>query len=77
MSVKEMSVFPVGGKNDAFAQYFAGQSYLNMLSTQQGSIGNVTFEPGCRNNWHIHHAEKGGGQMLLVTGGIEHGHCSR
>ena len=69
MSVKEMSVFPVGGKNDAFAQYFAGQSYLNMLSTQQVSIGNVTFEPGCRNNWHIHHAKKGGGQMLLVTAG--------
>ena len=67
MSVKEMSVFPVGEKNDAFAQYFVGQSYLNMLSTQQVSIGNVTFEPGCRNNWHIHHAEKGGGQMLLVT----------
>lgn len=58
MSVKEMSVFPTGEKNDAFAQYFVGQSYLNMLSTQQVSIGNVTFEPGCRNNWHIHHAEK-------------------
>ena len=69
MSVREMSVFPVGEKNDAFAQYFAGQSYLNMLSTQQVSIGNVTFEPGCRNNWHIHHAKKGGGQMLLVTAG--------
>ena len=69
MSVKEMSVFPTGEKNDAFAQYFVGQSYLNMLSTQQVSIGNVTFEPGCRNNWHIHHAEKGGGQMLLVTAG--------
>ena len=60
MSVKEMSVFPVGEKNEAFAQYFVGQSYLNMLSTQQVSIGNVTFEPGCRNNWHIHHAKNHG-----------------
>ncbi|HJA94404.1 MAG TPA: hypothetical protein H9717_15045 [Candidatus Eisenbergiella merdipullorum] len=58
-----------GGKNDAFAQYFAGQSYLNMLSATQAGIGNVTFEPGCRNNWHIHHASKGGGQILLVTAG--------
>ena len=56
MRVKAMGVFPVGEKNDAFAQYFVAQSYLNMLSTQQVSIGNVTFEPGCRNNWHIHHA---------------------
>lgn len=69
MKIKEISVFPVGEKNDAFAQYFVGQSYLNMLSTEQVSVGNVTFEPGCRNNWHIHHAEKGGGQMLLVTAG--------
>lgn len=69
MSAKEMSVFSTGGANDAFAQYFIGQSYLNMLSTEQVVIGNVTFEPKCRNNWHIHHAEKGGGQMLLVTAG--------
>lgn len=69
MKVKEMSVFPVGEKNDAFAQCFVGQSYLNMLSTAQVGVGNVTFEPGCRNNWHIHHAEKGGGQILLVTAG--------
>ena len=65
----DLSVFPTGGKNEAFAKYFVGQSYLNMLSTEQVSIGNVTFEPGCRNNWHIHHADKGGGQMLLVTAG--------
>lgn len=69
MNSKEMSVFPTGGKNDAFAKYFIGQSYLNMLSTEQVPIGNVTFEPGCRNNWHIHHADKNGGQMLLVTAG--------
>lgn len=69
MDKKEMSVFPTGNKNDAFAQYFIGQSYLNMLSTEQVPIGNVTFEPKCRNNWHIHHADKGGGQMLLITAG--------
>lgn len=61
--------FPTGPKNDAYAQYFVGQSYLNMLSLDQVVIGNVTFEPSCRNNWHIHHADKGGGQILLVTGG--------
>ena len=69
MNTKEMSVFPTGSENEAYAQYFIGQSYLNMLSTEQVPIGNVTFEPGCRNNWHIHHADKGGGQMLLVTAG--------
>lgn len=62
-------IFPRGGENTAFAQYFVGQSYLNMLSTEQVGIANVTFEPGCRNNWHIHHAENGGGQILLCTAG--------
>lgn len=66
---KEFEVFPIGEKNDAYAKYFIGQSYLNMLSTQQVAIGNVTFEPGCRNNWHIHQADEGGGQILLVTAG--------
>ena len=69
MDSKEMSVFPTGKPNDAYAQYFVGQSYLNMLSLEQVSVGNVTFEPGCRNNWHIHHSDKGGGQMLMVTAG--------
>ena len=69
MDKKEMSAFPTGAPNDAYAQYFVGQSYLNMLSLQQVVIGNVTFEPGCRNNWHIHHARSGGGQILLVTAG--------
>ena len=69
MDKENLSVFPVGNKNDAFAKYFIGQSYLNMLSTEQVGIANVTFEPGCRNNWHIHHADKGGGQILLVTAG--------
>ena len=59
-------VFPIGAPNDAFAKYFIGQSYLAPLSTQQVGIYNVTFEPGCRNNWHIHHK---GGQILLVTAG--------
>ncbi len=59
-------LFPRGGANTAFAQYFVGNSYLNMLSTEGVAIGNVTFEPGCRNNWHIHHK---GGQILLVTAG--------
>lgn len=69
MQTKNISVFPMGEKNDAYAKYFAGQSYLNMLSTEQVVIGNVTFEPGCRNNWHIHQAKSGGGQILLVTAG--------
>lgn len=69
MENKELSVFKTGEPNDAYAQYFVGQSYLNMLSLEQVVIGNVTFEPGCRNNWHIHHAAEGGGQILLVTAG--------
>lgn len=59
-------LFPTGEENTAYAQYFIGQSYLNMLTTKPLGVGNVTFEPGCRNNWHIHHK---GGQILLVTGG--------
>ena len=66
MKTKNISVFPMGEKNEAFAKYFVGQSYLNMLSTERVTIGNVTFEPGCRNNWHIHHK---GGQILLCTAG--------
>ena len=60
------SIFPTGEKNTAFAKYFVGQSWLNMLTTEGVSIGNVTFEPECRNNWHIHHK---GGQILLCTAG--------
>ena len=66
---KDLSVFPVGSKNDAFAQYFIGQSYLAPISTTQVPVFNVTFEPGCRNNWHIHHAKSGGGQMLICVAG--------
>ncbi len=61
--------FPIGAPNDAFAEYFIGQSYLAPVSTEQIPIWNVTFEAGCRNNWHIHHAKTGGGQMLLCVGG--------
>ena len=61
--------FPIGAPNDAYAQYFIGQSYLAPVSTDQIPIFNVTFEPGCRNNWHIHHAKSGGGQMLICVGG--------
>lgn len=67
--MKELSVFKTGEKNDAYAKYFTGQSYLNMMSLEQLVVMNVTFEPGCRNWWHIHHARSGGGQMLLVTSG--------
>ena len=62
---KEM-VFPIGAPNDGFAQYFSGKSFLEPVSTSQVGIFNVTFEPGCRNNWHVHHK---GGQILLVTAG--------
>lgn len=62
-------VFPIGEPNGAFAKYFIGQSYLAPVSTSQVGIFNVTFEPGCRNNWHIHHADKGGGQILVGVAG--------
>ena len=68
---KEM-VFPIGQPNDAFAQYFIGNSYLNPLTDPKNCavfMANVTFEPGCRNNWHIHHAKSGGGQILLCVDG--------
>lgn len=62
-------LFPVGKPNNDFAQYFIGQSYLAPVSTSQVGIFNVTFEPKCRNNWHIHHADKGGGQILICVAG--------
>ena len=60
--------FPIGEENP-YGQFFVGQSYLAPLSTTQVPVFNVTFEPGCRNNWHVHHATKGGGQMLICVGG--------
>ena len=62
-------IFPIGEPNTAFAQYFIGQSYLAPVSKEQVPVFNVTFEPGCRNNWHIHRATKGGGQMLIGVAG--------
>lgn len=62
-------VFPIGAPNDGYAQYFSGQSYLAPVSERQVSIFNVTFEPGCRNNWHIHRADAGGGQILVCIAG--------
>lgn len=59
------AVFPIGAENTAYAQYFTGECYLNMLTTSGVGIGVVTFAPGTINAWHIHHK---GGQILLVTG---------
>lgn len=63
------TLFPRGEKNDAYAQYFIGQSYLAPLAGLGVGVSNVTFEPGCRNNWHRHNATAGGGQILLATAG--------
>lgn len=62
-------LFGLGQPNEAFAQYFVGRSYLKMLTTTGVPIANVTFEPGCRNNWHIHQADQGGGQILVCVAG--------
>lgn len=63
-------MFPTGDKNEAFGQYFTGQSYLAPVVDGAVPVNNVTFEPGCRNNWHIHHGEDGAGdQVLLCTAG--------
>ena len=65
------NLFGIGKENSGFAKYFIGTSYLNPLTPQGVSpfLANVTFEPGCRNNWHIHHAASGGGQLLLCIAG--------
>ena len=62
-------IFPIGDPNTAYAQYFIGNSYLAPISREQVYVSNVTFEPRCRNNWHIHRAKKGGGQMLIGVAG--------
>ena len=62
-------IFPIGEPNTAYARYFIGNSYLAQISTEQIPFANVTFEPRCRNNWHIHKAEKGGGRMLVGVAG--------
>ena len=63
--------FGMGEPNVSYAKYFIGQSYLKPLTDPKETvfIANVTFEPGCRNNWHIHHADKGGGQLLICVDG--------
>ena len=61
------SLFPMGEPNDAYARYFIGQSYLAPLLNKEISLSNVTFEPGCRNNWHIHHNSP---QILIAVGGV-------
>ena len=66
------NVFGLGQENSAYAQYFTGKSYLNPLTVPGEPpvvLANVTFAPGCRNNWHIHHAKQGGGQLLICTAG--------
>ena len=66
----KINIFGKGNPNVDYAQYFVGNSYLNPLAkTDNMFLANVTFEPGCRNNWHIHHATKGGGQILICTAG--------
>lgn len=68
----KVNMFGKGSPNVNFAQYFIGESFLNPLTDFQSGefpLFNVTFEPGCRNNWHIHHADKGGGQILICTAG--------
>ena len=69
---EQQNIFGKGEANTAYAQYFAGNSYLNPLTDPKKAsvfLANVTFEPSCRNNWHIHHAAKGGGQLLICTAG--------
>ena len=68
---ERQNVFKKGAENTAYAQFFMGTSYLNPLTSPQNKpfFANVTFEPACRNNWHIHRAEKGGGQILLCVAG--------
>ena len=69
---EKANVFGKGNLNEAFAQYFIGDSFLQPLTSPNETavfLANVTFEPGCRNNWHIHHAKKGGGQLLICTAG--------
>ncbi|HEY9128662.1 MAG TPA: cupin domain-containing protein [Sulfurovum sp.] len=69
---EKANMFGTGVPNENYAQYFIGDSFLNFLVDPQKSplfMANVTFEPGCRNNWHIHHATSGGGQILICTAG--------
>lgn len=68
---EQQNVFGTGSENTAYAKYFIGQSFLNSLTKPEDVLflANVTFEPACRNNWHIHYAKSGGGQLLICTAG--------
>ena len=69
---EKIDTFGIGEPNTAFAQYFIGKSFLKPLTDVKNGefpIFNVSFEPGCRNNWHIHHATSGGGQILICQAG--------
>lgn len=68
---EKANMFGLGNANTAYAQFFIGDSFLNPLTDPKSGLfaANVTFEPGCRNNWHIHHSDKGGGQLLICTAG--------
>jgi len=69
---EKVNMFGLGVPNEMFSKYFIGDSFLNPLTKPGESpvfLVNVTFEPGCRNNWHIHHATSGGGQILICTAG--------
>lgn len=69
-NTKFEQIFPTGEPNEAYAEFFIGKSYLAPLTGGNVPVNNVTFEPGCRNNWHIHHGEDGiGEQVLLCTAG--------
>ena len=67
----KQDAFGIGKPNDGYARYFSGESFLKPLTDPNRTLfmANVTFEPGCRNNWHIHHASSGGGQILICTAG--------
>lgn len=69
MAHENSMAFPIGEFNEKPAQYFSGKSYIAPVSLEQMLMFNVTFEPGCRNNWHIHHADQGGGQILVCVAG--------
>ena len=68
---EKANMFGTGDANTGFAQFFTGNSFLNPLTVPGSGLfaANVSFEPGCRNNWHIHHADRGGGQLLICTAG--------
>ncbi|MDO4380355.1 MAG: cupin domain-containing protein [Clostridia bacterium] len=68
---EKINIFKTGEENTAFAKYFIGNSFLNPLTKPEDGLflANVTFEPGCRNNWHIHKASKDGGQILICVAG--------